>query len=63
MSLISAGSISLDSAFKGLSQDGGRADFSINPQDSLFNDNLSNESNFNQILLAGHLWTVPLTTN
>ncbi len=38
MSLISAGSISLDSTFKGLSQNGGRTDFSKNLRASLVNN-------------------------
>jgi hypothetical protein len=37
MSLISAGSISLDSTFKGLSEDGGRAKFSENFRTYPFN--------------------------
>jgi hypothetical protein len=39
--------------FKGLSQDGGWADFSKNVRASLFNKGLSNEPNFGQIHLAG----------
>jgi hypothetical protein len=39
--------------FKGLSQDGGRADFSKNLRASIFNKGLSNEPNFGRIHLAG----------
>jgi hypothetical protein len=39
--------------FKGLSQDGGRADFSKNLRASLFNKDLSNKHNFGGIHLAG----------
>ncbi len=38
--------------FKGLSQDGGRVDFSKNLSCSLFNDDLLNEPNFGRIYLA-----------
>ncbi len=38
--------------FKGLSQDGGLADFSENLRASLFNDVLSKETSFSQIHLA-----------
>jgi hypothetical protein len=38
--------------FKGLSHDGGQADFSKKPL-RLFNKNLSNEPNFGRIHLAG----------
>ncbi len=38
--------------FKGLSQDGGRADFSKNLRASLFYKYLSNEPNFGRIHLA-----------
>ncbi len=42
------------SCFKGLSLDGGRADFSKKPAATLsFNKDLSNEPNFDQIHLAG----------
>ncbi len=40
-------------SFKGLSQQGGREDFSQNLGTSLFNDDLSNEPNFIRIHLAG----------
>jgi hypothetical protein len=39
--------------FKGLSQDGGRADISETLCSSLFNDDLSKEPTFSQIHLAG----------
>jgi hypothetical protein len=39
--------------FKGLSQDGGQADFSKNLRDTSFYKDLSNESNFGLINLAG----------
>ncbi len=39
--------------FKGLSQDGERADFSKSLRASLFNKGLSNEPNFGRIHLAG----------
>ncbi len=39
--------------FKGLSQHGGRADFSQNLRASIFNDDLSNEPNFCRIHLGG----------
>ena len=39
--------------FKGLSQDGGQADFSKNLRTSLFNKGLSNEPNFGRIHLVG----------
>jgi hypothetical protein len=40
--------------FYGLSQDGGRTDFSENLYASLFNDEQSNEPTFSQIHLAGY---------
>jgi hypothetical protein len=39
--------------FRGLSLDGGRADFSKKPHDASFNKDLSNEPTFGQIRLAG----------
>ncbi len=39
--------------FKGLSQDGGRTDFSENLRTSLFNDNLSNEPLSERSIFAG----------
>ncbi len=39
--------------FKGLSQDGGGADFSENLLASLFNDDLLNEPNFSRIHITG----------
>jgi hypothetical protein len=39
--------------FKGLSQHGGRADFSKNLRVPLFNDDLSIEPNFGRIHLTG----------
>ncbi len=53
MSLLSAWSISLDSTFKGLSEDGGRLIFPKNLRASLFNDELSKEPKFGLIYLAG----------
>jgi hypothetical protein len=41
------------SYFKGLSEDGGRAGFSIKPRDISFNKDLSNKPNLGQIYLAG----------
>jgi hypothetical protein len=43
----------LPTPVRGLSQDGGRASFSLNLRASLFNDDLSNETTFSQIHLAG----------
>jgi hypothetical protein len=45
--------ISLDSTFKGLSLDGGRADFSKNPPGASFNKDLLNASTFCRIHLTG----------
>jgi hypothetical protein len=39
--------------FKGLSQDGGRVKFAENLRASPFNDDLSNDTTFSQIYLAG----------
>jgi hypothetical protein len=49
--------------FKGLSWDGGLADFLKNHHASLFNEGLLNEPNFGWITdgLDPSLWTVPLT--
>ncbi len=46
--------------FKGLSQDGGRAEFSKNLRASLFNDDLWNEPYLGRIHLAGQylLWSL-----
>ncbi len=41
--------------FKGLSHDGGQADFSKNRRASSFNKDLSNEPNFGRIHLAGQV--------
>ncbi len=43
--------------FKGLSRDGGRAEFSKRPPRFLFDDDLSNEPNFGRIHLAGQYST------
>jgi hypothetical protein len=51
MNLISAGSISLDSTFKGLSKDGGRWIFLKTYRASIFNEDQSNEPNFGWIYL------------
>ncbi len=40
-------------SMKGLSEDGGRADFLKTYRASLFNEDLSNEPNFGRIHLAG----------
>ncbi len=43
----------MEQNLKGLSQDGGQADFSKNLRTSLFNKGLSNEPNFGRIHLVG----------
>ncbi len=53
MSLISAGSISLDSTFKRLLEDGGGRIFLKTFLNALFNEDISNEPLFGQIHLAG----------
>ena len=53
MSPLSARSISLGIGFKGLSQAGGRAKFAENLRASHFNGDLSNETTFSQMHLAG----------
>jgi hypothetical protein len=53
MTLIANGCVRWRGISKGLSQDGGRTDFSGNLRDSLCNDDLSNEPTFSQVHLAG----------
>ncbi len=55
LSLIANNCLRWACSFKGLPQDWGQADFSENLYNSLFNKDLSNETNFSWTHLAGHV--------